>query len=149
MKEIELTGLLAILLIVLVFYLFPLRKNIFLNPYNLGSLLIVALFVFRTIQDYGQFQIEWIVMTLGLALFWFGLFVVRIMLKRSVSLSLLSRKGQSIGSQSVSAEIATRLKDLKTYGMVNRSSDETVELKGFGKILADVVFLLYSILRIH
>src|SRR5262249_49347044 len=133
----------------LVFYLFPLRKNIFLNPYNLCSFLIIVIFVGKTFQGYETFPTEWIVMTLGLILFWFGLFVVRIILRRSVSLSLLSRKGKSTGNQSVSAEIATRLKDLRTYGMVNESSDEKFELKGFGKFMAGLVFLLYTILRIR
>ena len=149
MKEIELAGLVAVLLICLVFYLFPLRKNIFLNPYNLGSLLIVALFIFTTIPIHELFPIEWVVMTAGLIFLWFGMFAARIILKRSVSLSLLARKGQSVGNQSVSAEIATRLKDLRTYGMVNGSSGETIQLKGFGKMMAGLVFVLYTILRIR
>jgi hypothetical protein len=87
-----------------------------------------------------------IMLVLGLALYCFGLLIVRIMLRRSVSLHLLSRYAGGDAAPSVATDIARRLEDAEQYGLVARA-DGVYSLTLFGRCVASVVGLLHLVTR--
>lgn len=128
------------------FVLLRLRRNIFLSGFNLACVgVMVCYFWWAGWQPNTG---EWLVMTAGLFLYWFGLFAVRIMFLRSVSLNLLVSLSRGEAGSTIGEDIAKRLKDMQTYGMV-RQDGENYSLKAFGGFMALWVMLLYSILRIE
>lgn len=83
---------------------------------------------------------------LGAELFWAGLLIVRIMLKRSVSLQLLIHEFTQSGNYSSSPWIAERLRDAIQWDLVSIST-ERYALTKKGKIIALLVGSLHLILR--
>ena len=129
----------------LTFVLFRLKKKIFLTAFNFACAGVMACYFWRS--GCQPARAEWLVLTTGLFLYWFGLFTVRIMLLRSVSLNLLVRLSRSERGNTIGEDIAGRLADMQTYGMVSQSG-ESYGLKAFGGFMAFLVTVLYSILRI-
>ena len=89
----------------------------------------------------------WLLLTLGLILYWFGLVIVRIMLTRSVSLRMLSNYETGQATQIASEGIAGRLADARHFGLIE-SAQDGYRLTGFGRMIAGIVALSYSVLRI-
>ena len=90
---------------------------------------------------------EWIVVTVGLILYWFGLTIVRIMLTRSVSLHMLANHAKGRETKTAGEGIADRLKDVRQFGLVSKTNDG-YRLTAFGSLIAGIVAFSYWILRI-
>lgn len=87
-----------------------------------------------------------VIMLLGLALYGFGLLIVRIMLRRSVSLHLLSRYASGDAAASVRTDIASRLQDAEHHGLVTRS-DDVYTLTRFGRCIVWLTGVLRVAIR--
>lgn len=145
MNSIDLFGFCAFVLITILFFLIGSRANVF----HLLCAILIGAFVIRTGKTLDPDLLgEWIVMTTGLTLYWFGLVIVRIMLTRSVSLHMLA--GYAKGERKVTASegIATRLNDAAHFGLM-RPGESGYTLTPFGKLIATVVAISYFILRIR
>ncbi len=90
---------------------------------------------------------EWIIATVGLILYWFGLTIVRIMLTRSVSLHMLANYALGRETKTASQGIADRLQDARQFGLVS-STQDGYKLTAFGSFIAGIVAFCYWILRI-
>jgi hypothetical protein len=89
---------------------------------------------------------EKIMLALGLVLYCFGLLIVGVMLRRSVSLHLLGRYAGGDSSASAATDIARRLEDAEHYGLVARNG-EVYGLTLFGRCVASLVRALYLMTR--
>jgi hypothetical protein len=89
---------------------------------------------------------EWIVMTVGLLAFAFGLLIVRVMLIRSVSLHLL-RGMEGAAPESFGEDIGARLDDMRSFGLIQTTGGRTA-LTSFGWTVSGVVSVLYFTFRI-
>ncbi len=107
-------ALAAFILITALFFLIRSRPIVF----HILCAILIAAFVNWTGRTLTTGSIgEWILLTVGLILYWFGLVIVRVMLTRSVSLRMLSDYDR--GRQSVTATegIAGRLNDARQFGL--------------------------------
>ena len=137
-------GLGTFVLISILFFLIGSRPNLF----HLLCALLIAAFVIQTGKTLDPDRLgEWIVMTVGLTLYWFGLVIVRIMLTRSVSLHMLADYAKGDRKQTTSEGIATRLNDATHFGLM-RADESRYTLTSFGKVIATIVAISYFILRI-
>ena len=144
MDSLNSIGLGAFVLISILFFLIGSRPNLF----HLLCALLIAAFVIRSGKTLEPERLgEWIVMTVGLTLYWFGLVIVRIMLTRSVSLHMLADYAKGERKETTSEGIAARLKDATHFGLM-RSSESGYTLTSFGKAIATIVAVSYFILRI-
>ncbi|MCI0444241.1 hypothetical protein L0244_06800 [bacterium] len=84
-------------------------------------------------------------LVLGLELFWAGLLIIRIMLKRSVSLNLLAQVHSQQKNYDSSAWVAGRLEDAIQWDLV-RFSNERYELTKKGRLIAAFTRSLHFIL---
>jgi hypothetical protein len=82
---------------------------------------------------------------LGIELFWAGLLIIRIMLKRSVSLKLLAQVDSQFRNYDSSPWIAARLEDAMRWDLVKNSS-QRYDLTKKGKMIAAFVRSLHWIL---
>jgi hypothetical protein len=130
----------------LAFALLRLRRNIFVSAFNIACAGVMVCYFLQA--RWKPEADEWLVLTAGLFLYWFGLFTVRIMLQRSVSLNLLVRLSRGEAGNTVGEDIAGRLRDMQTYGMVKKNGED-YSLKAFGGFMSFWVRLLYSILRLE
>ena len=89
---------------------------------------------------------EFLIAAAAVALYSFGILVVRVMLNRSVSLKLLASYAET-GEGAAKEGIAGRLEDLRRYRLVRRKR-ETYELSAFGKFISGIVTLSYLALKI-
>jgi hypothetical protein len=139
-----------------------------LDAYGLGALAAIALVFYfvRRIPAYvglcvaavvafaaSTFRLvawdepsEWIIMTVGLLFSVFGLLIVRVMLIRSVSLRMLGRIDAGT-NESMGEDIGGRLGDMRAFRLI-RTNGELNELTGFGRFVAGVVAVFYSLFRI-
>jgi len=144
MNSIDIWGLGTFVLITILFFLLGSRPVFF----HLLCAILIAIFILRTGKTLDPENAgEWIVLTTGLTLYWFGLVIVRIMLTRSVSLHMLAAYAKGDYRQNASEGIADRLKDATHFGLV-RVKDRDYGLTSFGKIIGTVVAISYFILRI-
>lgn len=130
----------------LAFALLRLRRNIFVSAFNVACAAVMVFYFWQV--GWKPRAEEWQTLTAGLCFYWFGLFTVRIMLLRSVSLNLLLQLSRGQEGNSVGEDIAGRLKDMQTYGMV-RENGGSYSLKPFGRFMAFWVTLLYFVLRLE
>jgi hypothetical protein len=145
MNSIDLLGLGAFVLITILFFLVGSRANVF----HLLCAVLIGAFVVRTGKHFDPDLLgEWIVMTTGLTLYWFGLVIVRIMLTRSVSLQMLADYAKGERKQTASEGIAGRLNDAEHFGLM-RPKESGYELTAFGKLIATIVATSYFVLRIR
>src|SRR5262245_54215893 len=72
---------------------------------------------------------------LGIELFWAGLLIIRIMLKRSVSLQLLAQEDSRLQNHDSSPWIAARLEDALRWDLV-KSSSQRYDLTKKGRMIA-------------
>ncbi len=84
------------------------------------------------------------VLALGLLLYSFGLLIVRVMLRRSVSLQMLASFIDDPANGNVDDEIASRFRDAEGVGLVQRSS-ATYHLTSLGNALTVVLGVLYRL----
>ena len=144
MNSVDLFGLGVSVLITILFFLIGSRPNVF----HLLCAVLIGAFVFRTGKNLEPHLIgEWIVMTLGLTLYWFGLVIVRIMLTRSVSLHMLADYARAERGKTTSEGIATRLNDATHFGLM-QGTESGYRLTPFGKLIATIVAIAYFLLRI-
>jgi hypothetical protein len=144
MNSINLFGLSAFILITIFFFLIGSRANVF----HLFCAVLIVTFVIRTGKHLDfAFLGEWIVMTMGLTLYWFGLVIVRIMLTRSVSLQMLAVYAKGEQEHKTSEGIAGRLNDAAHFGLM-RADGSGYVLTPFGKLIATIVATSYFVLRI-
>ncbi|MCI0412536.1 hypothetical protein L0222_07005 [bacterium] len=128
----------------MLFYLIRSRVILF----HLFSAAILAGFVVWTGRTLTAGSIEeWTLTTVGLLFYWFGLTIVRIMLKRSVSLQMLANYAVNHQTETASKEIASRLKDARQFGLISVTNDG-YQLTAFGSFVAALVVVSYWILRI-
>ena len=90
---------------------------------------------------------QWSVTVLGLGLYWFGLLILRTMLRRSVSLNLLSSYADGQMQRDVGSDTRGRLRDAERHGLMRRDASE-YRLTRFGNGVAAVVSLLYRATRL-
>jgi hypothetical protein len=130
--------------ITLLFFLIRSRPILF----HLCSAVLLVGFIAGTGRNLIAGSIgEWTLTVVGLLLYWLGLTIVRVMLTRSVSLRMLADHAVSQTTETVSEEIAGRLKDARYFGLVSMT-DEGHRLTAFGSFIAGIVVLCYWILRI-
>jgi len=146
MKSFEWASLLSFVLISFVFY--AVRKRIYL--YNIFCGAIIGSFVLFARSAMGEIgrQPDWLILSSGLVLYAFGLLIVRVMLRRSVSLHLLARLTGRENSERVEDEIAHRLRDMLRYRLVAIDANQVYKLTNFGWVIAWMVTLTYTLLRI-
>jgi hypothetical protein len=146
MKSFDWWGLVSFLLISFAFY--TIRKRIFL--YIIFCVAIIGSFVLFTRGAFEQAgrPPEWFILIGGLALYAFGLLIVRIMLSRSVSLHLLARLTGGQNPENVEDEIANRLRDMLHYRLVAVDGNQVYTLTNFGRVIAWIVTVTYTVLRI-
>lgn len=91
---------------------------------------------------------ETVLLAAGLGLFWCGLLIVRIMLRRSVSLRLLETYRETGGRGLDAREgIRSRLQEAERYRLVRRNS-ETYRLTWLGSILASLLRVVYRVTKV-
>lgn len=138
-------GIAAFLSITALFFLAGSRPILF----HLMCALLISIFVHWTGRMLASFSIaNWLLLTAGLVLYWFGLVIVRVMLTRSVSLRMLSNYESERASVTVEEGIAARLKDAKQFGLM-AEGEEGFKLTWFGNIIATIVAISYAVLRIR
>ena len=141
----NIVGIGTFLLITILFFIVRSRPILF----HLICSVLIAGFVFCTGRFLQAEQIgEWILLTVGLLLYWFGLVIVRVMLTRSVSLRMLADYDRGEVHNTASEGIASRFQDAATFGLVIGEQDG-YRLTPFGKLIAWIVATSYGILRIR
>lgn len=90
---------------------------------------------------------QWSVTVVGLALYWFGLLILRTMLRRSVSLNLLSSYANAQTQRDIGSDIRGRLADAERHGLMRRDVSD-YRLTRFGGAVAGIVALLYRLTRL-
>lgn len=88
-----------------------------------------------------------LLLTVGMGLYGFGLLIVRIMLRRSVSLRFLTAALDGQAHSTMAEDIRTRLNDAAHYRLVRRVGEEYA-LTFLGRILAGTVAGLYRLARV-
>jgi hypothetical protein len=142
--EIEIAGIICLVLISVLFY--SIRKKLIL--YHIACALIVGSFVFYALRYPDRRIDQFVLLTFGLAFYWFGLAIIRIMLTRSVSLNMLASFQKGSTAATADEDVARRLNDAQHYYLV-RSSDKTYHLTWFGWIFASLTAIAYHIFRIE
>lgn len=140
----ELVGAACFLVIFLAFYF--LRKGFLL--YNIVCLSATAAFAV-VCRDHALTG-EWLLMILGLLLYWFGMMAVRVMFTRSVSLNTLFSYRDGNPAQSMQEDIAGRLEDATRFRLIIASQDDPhYRLTAFGRLCSFVVVVGYWLLRVE
>ena len=144
-KEIEIVGIICLLLISVFFY--AVRKKLVL--YHIACAFVVGFFVFYGLRyvDATPFE-RFLLITFGLAFYWFGLAIIRIMLTRSVSLNMLASFQKGSSAATAEEDVAGRLNDAQHYYLVS-TSNKTYHLTLFGWIFASLTAIAYHIFRIE
>jgi hypothetical protein len=120
-----------------------------IRAYLALSAMIVGAFCAATVSRVRWEQCsEWLVMVAGLLLSVFGLLIVRVMLIRSVSLQLLARIDGG-GQETIGEDVGRRLLDMRSFHLIRTTQEGKSGLTGFGRFVAGVVAILYSIFRIE
>jgi len=144
-KEIEIVGIICLVMISIFFY--AVRKKLVL--YHIACALVVGFFVFYGLRYVGATPFEqFLLITFGLAFYWFGLAIIRIMLTRSVSLNMLASFQKGLAGATAEEDVAGRLKDAQHYYLVS-ASDKIYHLTWFGWIFASLTAIAYHIFRIE
>lgn len=142
--QIEIVGIICLLLISVMFY--AIRKNLIL--YHIACALVVGVFVFYALRYVDTTVDPFMLLAFGLAFYWFGLAIIRIMLTRSVSLNMLASFQKGLSGATAEEDVAGRLKDAQHYYLVS-TSDNTYQLTWFGWIFASLTAIAYHIFRIE
>jgi 4-amino-4-deoxy-L-arabinose transferase-like glycosyltransferase len=87
-----------------------------------------------------------IVLAGGLALFAFGILIVRVMLTRSVSLHLLATYASAERTARMSEQIAERIREAQRLRLVS-AADARLALTPIGRIVATLIGVLYRVSR--
>jgi hypothetical protein len=144
-KDIEIIGIICLLFISVFFYI--VRKKLIL--YHVACALVVGIFVFYALQYVDPPPLEqFLLLTFGLAFYWFGLSIIRIMLSRSVSLNMLASFKKGFSGATAEEDVAGRLKDAQHYHLVSHP-DKTYKLTWFGRIFASLTAIAYHIFGIE
>jgi xanthine/uracil permease len=145
LKDIEIVGLVCLLLISVFFYI--VRRKLIL--YHVACAIVVGAFILYAMQYFDPTPVDqFLLITFGLAFYWFGLAIIRIMLTRSVSLNMLASFQKGSGAATAEEDVAGRLNDAQHYYLV-RTSDKTYHLTWFGWIFASLTAIAYHIFRIE
>lgn len=88
-----------------------------------------------------------VLLAVGLALYAFGLAIVRVMLHRSVSLRMLARLGEPAAEEGSRLDIRGRLDDIARYRLA-RSRGGSFELTAFGRLVARIVAWFYQVTQV-
>jgi hypothetical protein len=111
--------------------------------------MVVAIFIFYVLRYVDPAPLsQFLLITIGLAFYWFGLAIIRIMLTRSVSLNMLAGFQKGFGGSTAEEDVAGRLKDAQHYYLVH-GSEKTFRLTWFGWIFASLTAIAYHIFRIE
>jgi hypothetical protein len=144
LKSFEYLSLSAVGLISAVFYISRGRLYLytFLSAVILGAFAISG----HTLASTPEYFLTLV----GVIFYFYGLLIVRIMLKRSVSLQLLARIAASDRRNlTLNPEIKGRFDDLVTYRLARTDQNQVCHLTPFGKMVSTLVRVLYIILRIQ
>jgi hypothetical protein len=118
-----------------------------LNLYVVACAAILGCFLLFTFTSVRLAQgSDWFIASLGLALYGFGLLIVRVMLVRSVSLHLLATLGSESGDF-FRSDIRGRLQDMHRFRLAQLSA-QAITLTTFGRFASSVTALLYTVFRI-
>jgi hypothetical protein len=139
----EIIGISCFFVISVLFYI--VRKKLIL--YHASCASIVAAFIFYGTTINPPLS-TFLLLTFGLAFYWFGLAIIRIMLTRSVSLNMLASFQKGSAGATAEEDVAGRLKDAQHYYLV-RTADKTYHLTWFGWIFASLTAIAYYIFRIE
>ena len=135
-------GLGAVALMALVFY-FVRKIPMYIGL--CGAICVGFVAVTAPSADFSR-PSGWLVMTAGLLCASFGLLIVRVMLIRSISLNLL-RNLDSATESTFTEDLGGRLGDMRKFRLIRANGAENV-LTPFGRLIAGVVGVFYSFLRI-
>jgi xanthine/uracil permease len=145
LKDIEIIGLVCLLLISVLFYI--VRKKLIM--YHVACSMVVGFFVFYALRYVQPAHFDhFLLITFGLAFFWFGLAIIRIMLTRSVSLNMLASFHKGTAAATAEEDVAGRLNDAQHYYLIH-GSDKIYHLTWFGWIFASLTAFAYHIFRIE
>src|SRR4051794_6664008 len=142
MATLDCYGLGALVLIALVFYLV---RKIPMYIALCGVICVGFVAVTASGADFSH-PSEWIIMTLGLLASSFGLLIVRVMLIRSISLTLLRNLDNAVES-TFTEDLGGRLGDMRKFHLIE-AKDERSTLTSFGRLVGGVVGVFYALLRI-
>jgi len=81
----------------------------------------------------------------GIVFYFFGLLIVRLVIDRSVSVHLLLNPDAATRIERMKEEINDRVSDISRYRLGSESGD-ALHLTAFGRLMAGVTAILYSIL---
>ena len=144
LKLFEYLSLTALTLISLAFYLT--RGRLYL--YALLCFIFIAAFSLFTFEHTSQQDL--LVTGTGLIFYAFGLLILQIMLKRSVSLQLLSRIAASDRRNLMfNPEIKGRFHDMGKFGLTTMDQTGSYCLSSFGWFIATLTNICYYVLRIN
>ena len=144
-KEIEIVGIICLLLISGFFYIVR-KKLIF---YHVACAIVLGVFIFYALRYVDPTPlVDFLLLTFGLAFYWFGLAIIRIMLSRSVSLNMLASFKKGLGGTTAEEDVAGRLRDAQHYHLV-RHPDKIYKLTWCGWIFASLTAIAYHIFRIE
>jgi hypothetical protein len=141
MNQIEWIGALSFLVISLAFLL--VRRRLFLYHLLCWAAIGACGAATRPQAATG----EWLLMVIALVLYWFGMLTVRVMVTRSVSLSLLAGYRDGRPGETIREDIAGRLQDARRFYLVSVQGDRA-SLTWFGHIITWIVVTGYWLLRI-
>jgi hypothetical protein len=118
------------------------------DAYFMAAWLLVGGFIYGTWNlPPWRSESEFLLASAGLALYAFGLSIARVMLKRSVSLRILDAFAKGKGDSVAEESITSRIQDLEHYLLVRQNAHK-YELSPFGRCIAGIVSVCYSVLRI-
>jgi hypothetical protein len=87
---------------------------------------------------------QWLLLLLGILLYGAGLLVLRLILRRSVSLHLLFALSAGQGSQRIREEMVDRLADLERFRLASCRA-RSYALTPFGRVTAAAVSAIYAL----
>ena len=91
---------------------------------------------------------EAVLLVIGLALYFFGLLIVRVMLHRSVSLRMLAACDGGRAGEESRDDIRARLVDVERYRLAVKR-DDRYGLTAFGRLIAGAVAALYRVTSVE
>jgi hypothetical protein len=139
MISLDILAALSGLLLTLYFYLFRTRLSFFCIG-TVTAVCFLILIAWRLAEP--AYSKEFVTFSAGCFLYGFGLFIVRIVLQRSVSLKLLAAISSDSELDNVQENIAGRLRDATRYRLA-KSDGNKYELTALGRILGTILRSLY------
>jgi hypothetical protein len=119
------------------------------RAFNVICLMLLTLVLVVALSSAGTVRsADALVLLTGLALYWIGLLIVRVMLSRSVSLHLLLACSSGHDRPTMDDRLAGRLDDARKYHLVHQRAD-VYTVSRFGLVLDVVLGGLYRVVGLR